>query len=412
VIVCLATGSKSLIGKIWRSFSDRRSLSSLNSLAGMGTFPVFFSASFATIFATVQLNSFLEILQLEFLHNTVQNYLIALGTLLFGILAIRLFEAIALKRLKKWAIGNQKKTTEAVITFVQESALPIFYGGAVYLSLKGLSLHPTLNRLIDIFGVLLFTSLAIRISNIVLENAVRYYWLKKRGEDLQDEGFSLLFPSVRIVVWTIGVIFFLENIGLNLSAVVASLGIGGVAIALASKGVLQDLFSYYSILLDRPFEIGDFIIVGEFSGTVESVGIKTTRITSSNGEQLIFSNTDLTTSRLKNFKHMEHRRGAFTIRVIYQTELEKLLQIPSIIQDIIEAIEQTRFDRAHFSSYGEFGLNFEVVYYVLSNDYKKYMDIQEQINLAIHIEFNQRGIEFAYQRENDFPRGGSAGKLE
>ncbi|CAN1211816.1 Mechanosensitive ion channel family protein [Tumidithrix helvetica PCC 7403] len=389
---------------IWRFFrhSLQRPLGDRNPVLtafvlGICIFP--FLGLGTTSFAAVQQNSLAEILQQEFLHNTVQNYLIALGTLLLGIVAIRLFEAIALPRLKRWAVALEIKTGEAVITFVEKSALPIFYGGLIYLSLKGLLLHPTINRLLDIFGVSLFTFLAIRISNILLENAVRYYWLKRRGEKIQDEGFSLLFPSVRVVVWTIGVIFFLENIGLNLSAVVASLGIGGVAIALASKGVLQDLFSYYSILLDRPFEIGDLIVVGEFSGTVESVGIKTTRIKSVSGEQLIFSNTDLTSSRLKNFKRMERRRAAFVVRVSYSTELDKLREIPTIVKNIIEAIEHTSFDRAHFSSYGEFSLNFDVVYYVLSNDYKRYMDIQEQINLAIHIEFNQRDIEFAYQHE-------------
>lgn len=359
----------------------------------------------------VQTNSLAEILQQEFLHNTVQNYLIALGTFLLGILAVRIFEAIAIKRLKRWAIAKDIKTAEAVISFIEKSAIPIFYGGLGYLSLKGLSLHPTLNRVVDIFGVFLFTSLAIGISNIFLENAVRYYWLKRRGEDIHDEGFSLLFPSVRVVVWTVGIIFFLENIGLNLSAVVASLGIGGVAIALASKGILQDLFSYYSILLDRPFEIGDYIVVGDFAGTVESVGIKTTRIIGKSGELLLFSNTDLTTSRLKNFKRIEQRNVTFAIRVSYNTKVEQLRQIPLIVQNIIEAIAETSFERANLSSYGELGLNFEIAYQVLNNDYQKYMNIQEQINLAIHIEFNQRGIAFAYQQEIAFPSGNSPAKL-
>ncbi|MEE9594372.1 MAG: mechanosensitive ion channel family protein, partial [Candidatus Hydrothermarchaeales archaeon] len=203
-------------------------------------------------------------------------------------------------------------------------------------------------------------------------------------------------PVIKVFIWGFGVIFLLDNLGFEISTVVAGLGIGGIAVALAAQAVLGDLFSYFAIMIDRPFEIGDFIIVGDYLGTVEHVGIKTTRIRSLGGEQLVFSNTDLTNSRVRNYKRMEKRRVLFTMGVTYQTSHEKLKEIPTVIRDIIENISDTVFDRAHFSSYGDFSLVFEVAYYVASGDYKKYMDIQQEINLKIKEEFEKRGIEFAY----------------
>jgi small-conductance mechanosensitive channel len=178
--------------------------------------------------------------------------------------------------------------------------------------------------------------------------------------------------------------------------VVAGLGIGGIAVALAAQAVLGDLFSYFSILMDRPFELGDFIIIDDYMGTIEHIGIKTTRIRSLGGEQLVFSNTDLTGSRIRNYKRMEQRRIVFRIGVVYQTPVEKLKEIPGIIKGIMDAIPEARTDRAHFASYGDSSLDFEIVYYVLTGDYNKYMDIQQEINLSLAEEFERRGIEFAY----------------
>ena len=151
-----------------------------------------------------------------------------------------------------------------------------------------------------------------------------------------------------------------------------------------------------TIMFDRPFELGDFIIVGEYMGVVDHLGIKTTRIRSLGGEQIVMSNKDLTDSRVRNYKRMERRRVVFRLGVTYQTPYGSLRDIPGIIAAVIQEIEDTAFDRAHFFSYGDFSLLFEVVYYVLGNDYTKYMDIQQRINLRIHEEFEKRKVEFAY----------------
>jgi len=184
--------------------------------------------------------------------------------------------------------------------------------------------------------------------------------------------------------------------------VVAGLGIGGVAVALAAQAVLGDLFGYFVIFFDKPFEIGDFIIVGDKMGAVEQIGIKTTRLRAIGGEQLVFSNKDLTDSRVHNFKKMERRRVVFKLGVIYQTPSEKLKAIPQIVKSIIEKQNDATFDRGHFATYGDFSLDFEFVYYVTGADYTKYMDIQQAINMAIFETFEREKIEFAYPSQTLF----------
>ncbi len=201
---------------------------------------------------------------------------------------------------------------------------------------------------------------------------------------------------MRVAVWSLVLLLALDNIGVNITALVAGMGVGGIAVALAAQNIIGDLFSSLSIVLDKPFIVGDFLIIGEFLGSVEKVGLKTTRIRSLSGEQLIFSNTDLLNSRIRNYGRMFERRVVFSVGVTYQTSAEHLREIPGLIKAAIEAEDDTRFDRSHFQKYGDFALIFETVYYVLSPEYNRYMDIQQAVNLKIFEDFASRGIEFAY----------------
>jgi len=237
---------------------------------------------------------------------------------------------------------------------------------------------------------------AARLAISLMGYGFNLYFSKKGKDVVSDRSINGILAVLRIVVWALAIIMFLDNMGFKISAVIAGLGIGGVAIALAAQAVLSDLFSYFSILFDRPFEVGDFIILDQYLGTIEHIGIKTTRIRSLGGEQVVLSNTDLTSSRLRNYKRMGKRRVVFKLGVTYQTSLEQLKVIPGIIEKVIKAVKDTTFDRSHFFSYGDFSLVFEVVYYVMSRDYNIYMDIQQEINFAIKKEFETRGIEFAY----------------
>lgn len=212
----------------------------------------------------------------------------------------------------------------------------------------------------------------------------------------RQTGARVVSLGIQVVIWALLLLVALANFGVDITALVAGLGVGGVAVALATQNILGDVFASISILLDKPFVAGDFVVVGDFMGTVEHVGIKTTRVRSLGGEQIVFANNDLLQSRLRNYKRMNERRILFRLGVVYQTPAATLAAIPELLRGIIQSQPLARFDRAHFSSYGDFALTFEVVYYVLSADYNQYMDVQQAINLDIYRRFAAKGIEFAY----------------
>ena len=200
----------------------------------------------------------------------------------------------------------------------------------------------------------------------------------------------------RIVIWTIVLLLILDNLGINITALIASLGIGGVAVALAVQNILGDLFASLSIAIDKPFEVGDSIVIDDLNGTVKYVGLKTTRLTSISGEELVISNADLLKSRIHNFKKMQERRMVFTIGVTFDTSSEKLRRISEIIQEIFSHIPTVRLDRVHFSSIGQSSLDFEIAYYVRDSSYTIAMDAQQEINLSLIEHFAKENIEFAF----------------
>lgn len=337
-----------------------------------------------------------KLLSKHILGNTVLDYLIFLGMLIIGILVIIVIKTVIFERLKRIAGKTKTPLDEFLVNKIQKSLIPLLYYGAFFLATRGLYLHKTIDRILNVVGIALITFMAVRFLLGSIEFILRHVWMKEAPKEKRERNIRAILPLIKVIIWGLGIVFLLDNLGFEITTVIAGLGIGGVAVALAAQAVLGDLFSYFAILFDRPFEVGDFIIIGDFMGNVEYVGVKTTRIRSLGGEQLVFSNTDLTGSRLRNYKRMERRRVVFKLGVTYDTTLEKLKEIPDIIKTAITGISDTQFDRAHFSSYGDFSLIFEVVYYVLSSDYNKYMDIQQEINLTIAEEFQKRAIEFAF----------------
>lgn len=207
---------------------------------------------------------------------------------------------------------------------------------------------------------------------------------------------DLINLMARIALYVFGLIFVLSNIGIEVTSLIAGLGIGGIAIAFALQGILSDLFASFSIYFDKPFRIGDFIIIGSDMGTVEKIGIKTTRLRTLQGEELVVSNAELTTARVQNFKKMDERRIVTEFGVTYETAPEKVRAIDSLVEQIVNDVDCIRFDRVHFKSFGDSALIFELVYIVETDDYAAYMDAQEQFNLALLDAFAAEGIDFAY----------------
>lgn len=262
------------------------------------------------------------------------------------------------------------------------------------------------DRFDTVFGRLLIIGMLVQMGIWAVAGLGRFIKLR-REEQLEVDASAVAAMDIvsfllRVSVWTTVFLLTLDNLGINITALVAGLGVGGIAVALAAQSIISDLFASLSIVLDRPFVLGDFLNIDDLYGNVEKVGLKTTRIRSLSGEQLVFSNNDLLNSRIRNYGQMTERRIVFSIGVVYQTPHEKLEEIPKIIEDIIVKQDSARFDRAHFQRYGDYALIFEIVYYVESSDYKLYMDIQQAVNLEVFKRFAEAGIEFAYPTQTLF----------
>lgn len=336
-----------------------------------------------------------EVLNRIYWGNRVLDYLISLLTLLVGIVIVQIFKKLLFSGLKAHSAKTKSPIDDLFVKEFERKAIPLIYFATLYLSLSGLNLNRTLSKGVSILSLAVITLLGASFITTIAGLLLQIYWKKIRPESDQNFVLQAIIKAVQILVWGISFIVLLDNMGIEITALIAGLGIGGIAVAFAAQALLADIFSYFTIFFDRPFEEGDYIVIDDYMGTVEHIGIKTTRIRSLTGEQLVFSNNDLTSSRVRNYKRMQNRRITFSIGVTYETSLDHLREIPLIIKTIIEGIEDTIFDRAHFSSYGEYSLLFEVVYYVVGNDYSRYMDIQQKINLGIREEFDRRGIAFA-----------------
>lgn len=346
-----------------------------------------------------------EFLQQIYFHNRVIDYISVLAVFLIGILIITILKNFLLKILRSFARKKSSAIDNRFVDAFQKKMQPVInllYFGAIYLGFNQLTIPASLEKIINVFLVALLIFFGVRFILSIFSYFLENYWIKKEKNVTRITAVRGIETVLKIIIWSIAVIILLDNLGVQVSALVAGLGIGGIAVALAAQNILGDLFSYFIIFFDRPFEIGDFLNVDNFLGTIENIGIKTTRIRSLSGEQLIFSNTDLVNSRLRNYKRMYQRRISFKFGVIYQTSTEQLKEIPSIVSKIINEIPQTTLDRVHFTSFGDFSLDFEVVYYVNSKDYNQYMDIQQEINFKLKEEFEKRGIEFAYPTQTLF----------
>ena len=289
---------------------------------------------------------------------------------------------------QRWRVLSREVVEKTSAIFIVIAAI---YAGSSLLDLPA-SIHQFVS---SAFVVALFIQLA-RWADLIVTAAIAWRLAPRRTKVATRNALSLIEFLVRVGVWSLALLLIFDNLGFDITALVAGLGIGGVAVALAAQSLLGDLFSSLAIVLDRPFEVGDFIVFGEQKGTVEKIGVKTTRVRSLSGEQIVCANSDLLNSRIHNYKRMIERRVEFGFDVAYGTSPEKLAAIPMLLREIIEAAELTRFDRAHFKALGEQALNFEVVYFVLSSDYNTYMDVHQANLLSIVRSFRREEIDFAY----------------
>jgi small-conductance mechanosensitive channel len=339
----------------------------------------------------------MDFLQVEFYHNTVLQWLIAVLVLSLFLPLFALLRVIVTKRLHHLFQKTRTDLDDFLVELLHQTKF--FLSGALglYLAALTLKLPATVQSIISVLLIIALLAQAGVWGSSVIKFWIQRFTRQRFEEDPSSvTTISALNFVGRLVLWAIVLLLMLENLGISVTGLVAGLGIGGIAIALALQNILGDLFASLSIVLDKPFVIGDFIIVDDYMGVVKQVGLKTTRIQSLSGEQLIFANHDLLGSRIRNYKRMDERRVAFTIGVTYETPFEMVKAIPAMLKKAVEEQQNVRFDRAHFKEYGDFSLNYETVYYIGTADYNAYMDTQQAINLTIFRVFEQQGISFAY----------------
>lgn len=333
------------------------------------------------------------IIQFSIAGNTVGEWAVALGVFLVMFMALELARKIFVHRLVKLAKKSNSRLDDVIAGFLHSIKWPIFILVALFFALKGVEVPESISLILDIALLVVIVLQVIRITEEIAA-MLMLKQLRKSNADAELPGVFRI--TIRMLLWSLGGLLILSNAGVDITSLVAGLGIGGLAISLALQNILSDLFASFSIAVDKPFTVGDFIIVGEHKGTVKHIGLKTTRITALEGEEVVISNAELTAARVQNYKKMQKRRIVFHIGVTYDTTPDKLRKINDIIKSAIEGKENVEFDRSHFKSFGDSALQFEVVYFMLVNDYATYMDAQQEMNIAIHDAFAKEGIEMAF----------------
>ena len=337
------------------------------------------------------------ILEWRFYHNSVEAW-IAAGAA-FVVVGATLFtlRTILARRLAKVAERTATAADDAIVDLLRRTRHFFILAAAVASGMLFLDLP---QRAHDIGRVLGTVALILQIA--IWGNGLITFWFRNYAErkaesDISSRTTIAAFSFVaRGILWIMLALVGLDRLGFDVTALITGLGVGGIAIALAVQNVLGDLFAALAIVLDKPFLVGDTINVDTMTGTVEHVGLKTTRLRSVSGEQVIVSNADLLKSRIRNFKRMQERRVMFLVGVTYDTPPATVARIPTLIREAVEAQPQVRFDRSHFTSFSESALSFETVYFVLSADYLVFADTNQAVNLAIFRKFAEEHIAFAY----------------
>lgn len=338
--------------------------------------------------------------------NSVHDWALALGLALSINVIIGLTRWIILKYLSKAANPSQAGVNSAIVAMVRRTKQLLVFGVTLLIGTRYLELPDKLDHLfIHIATVAAFLQLGLWLNAVLTFWVNRYRYNNLSTDAGANTSLAALTFVAKLLLWVILTLVALANLGVNVSAMVAGLGVGGIAIALAVQNILGDLLASLSIVIDKPFVIGDAITIDTYSGTVEHVGLKTTRLRSSTGEQIIIANGDLLKTRIRNYKRMEERRITFGFGVVYEISPELLESIPGMVKAIVESIPRMRFERASFRGFGASSLDFEVVFWALNPNFMESVDAQQRINLAIFKQFKEAGIAFAYPTQTLIVQG-------
>lgn len=331
-----------------------------------------------------------------FLGNTLDRWLVAASVFVVLLAVLVILKKFLCRRLSAWAKRTSTPLDDFAAVLLKKTKLFFLVAVSLYFGTLSLALPASATKIIREAAVLfLLLQLGFWGSSAIT------YWTKRykstqEGDTAGLTTFTAIGFLFRLILWSFILLVAFDNLGIKITALITGLGIGGIAVALAVQNILADLFASLSIVFDKPFVAGDYIVVDNLEGTVERIGLKTTRVRSLSGEQLIIANNELLKSRIRNFQRMKERRAVLSVGVVYSTPAEKLARIPEIIREVIEAREKARFDRAHFKAFGDSSLQFEAVFWVLDPEFKAFMDVQQAVNLDLFTRFNEEGIKFAY----------------
>ncbi len=317
------------------------------------------------------------------------------GAIFVLVLIIRQF---VLSRLRLLAAKTESKIDDYIVIALEKTGTLFLLLITLYISFYHIKFSDAVEVILDRLMVVILAVQIGKLGSSVLSTIIENYFRRKNPEEVETERatIGLLTLTAKAVFFVTLFLFVLHNLGINVTALVTGLGVGGIAIALAVQSILGDMIGSMSIIMDKPFVVGDYIVIDNLEGTVENIGLKTTRLRSLTGEQLILSNADLLKSRIKNLKRMERRRINVTLGVTYETNQEQLESIPQTIKLIVEAEPKVQFDRCFFLNYGPSSLDFELVYWILAPEVLTARQAQQSINLKIFKAFNEQGIQFAY----------------
>jgi len=334
----------------------------------------------------------------SFLGNTLDHYLYALLVFAGIYIGLALIRGLVLVRLKVVAKKTKNKFDDTVINALLKINWPFFFFVSLLSAIRYVKTIEIVNEIAFYLTVFVITIYVVRVLRVLIVQGSHAFNTRgdKSEEDYDDSLTNVMATIIQALVWLGVVLFLLSNVGVDITTALAGVGVGGIAIAFALQNVLSDLFASFSIYFDKPFKKGDFLVIGTDSGIVQKIGLKSTRIKTLQGEELVVSNKELTETRINNFKKLERRRVVFSIGVQYDTGIKKMEKIPDLIEKIIKNAKDVEFDRCHFKEYADSSMNFEIVFYINSSDYKFYMDKRQKINMKILETFNKEKIDFAF----------------
>jgi small-conductance mechanosensitive channel len=307
---------------------------------------------------------------------------------------LKLFREIGLSMLNRLAKKTQTDADDFIVGLLQSLGWPFYLVISLYMGFHFVEIPDTVWQVFTSLAYLIVIYYIVKGIHKLIDFSVSKYVAREKASDKKFDSSvaELLAKLLKYFLWIIAFLVFLQNLGYEITALIAGLGIGGIAIAFAMQNILADIFAYFTISFDRPFKIGDYIMIGTDIGVVRKIGLKSTRIQTFQGEELIVSNRDLTNSRVRNYKRMENRKVSFDIIVSTDTETKKLESIPGFMEGLLRPIKMASFERAYFKSIASNGLIFEVSYKVLSPKYRDYLSIQHKVNLGIKAKFERTGI--------------------